>query len=265
MGDERQTLIGEMLAALKSGDSVLTASDGHAYTRNEMQECLAGWIPTSIEVKRLCELNHAIVVAAPHVSFDNWAEYFANRLAHDLKCGEVLAKNFRDEDGGRIPVSIGRHIHVNRPTESRKRGGKERDTERAREVFEEYRAALFAAGKNSPLELLIEIHGHRRHLKLEVATTGIDALDARLMRQAYVGLLEDNPCYPQLSIEPLDKLRFSAQRAKAEGSLGPAVCRAALHIEIPRPCRENETARSGFRPILSAWISSCIEIITVQA
>ncbi|MCB1059730.1 MAG: hypothetical protein KDB65_05845 [Calditrichaeota bacterium] len=264
MDDGRETLIGEMLAALKNGDTVLAASDGRTYSHKEMQGRLVEWIPTSIEAKRVCELSSAVVVAAPHVSFDNWAEYFANRLAHDLRCGEVLAKNFRDEDGGKIPVSIGRHIHVNRPSESSKRGGRERETDRALRVFEEYRAALFAAGQNSPLDLLIEIHGHRRHLKLEVATAGVDEHTARELMQTYLGLTSDDSRQPQIAIEPIDRLKFSAKRAKEHGSLHPSVCKAALHIEIPRVCRENEEARGRFRPVLSSWLKSCIKLLTAR-
>jgi hypothetical protein len=265
MDGDRQALIGEMFAALKNGETIFAASDGRTYSHKEMQSHLAESIPTSIEVKRLCELNRAVVVAAPHVSFDNWAEYFANRLAHDLNCGEVLAKNFRDEDGGKIPFSIGRHIHVNRPTESLKRGGRERETDRARTAFEDYRTGLFTAGGKSPLDLLIEIHGHRRHLKLEVAATGIDKRIAQELNLAYNDAARSVSASPQLAIEPLDKLRFTAQRAKQNGSLHSSVCNAALHIEIPRSCRENEEVRSAFRPVLSNWLRTAIEIITAQA
>ncbi len=265
MGSDQDSLKREMLTALKEKIDPLKASDGRSYAKADMQRLLQEWIPTSIVVKRVSEPDSAIVIAAPHVSFDNWTEYFANRVAYDLKCGEVLAKNFRDDDGGLIPCSIGRHIHVNRPTESKRKGGVEHETPRAMAAFQKYRSALHEAGGMMPLMLLIELHGHRKHGRLEVATTGIDALAAKAMKEAYEALFSDGDVLPELAIEPLDELRFNAQRTKANGAMSHSVCRAALHVEIPRSCRESETARERFRPILSSWLSMCIATINPYA
>ncbi len=259
MGNDREALKRELFAALASDSGSYSTPDGRIMSHHEIRELLQEWIPTGVFVKRRCDRTPSVVVAAPHVSFDNWTEYYANRVAHDLNCGEVLAKNFRDEDGGQIPVSIGRHIHVNRPTESKRRGEAEGVTPRAQAVFLQYREALAEAGGQQPLDLLIELHGHRRNLRLEVATVGINQNVAAELKDAYQNLATGNAALPHLYIEPLDKLRFSARRAKQNGSLTSGVCRAGLHIEIPRFCRENETARRSFRPILSTWLLACIE------
>ncbi len=261
MDGDREALMREMFAALANKVDLLTASDGRTYPKAEMQRLLQEWIPTNVVVKRICALDEGIVVAAPHVSFDNWTEYFANRLAYDLNCGQVLAKNFRDDGGGTIPVSIGRHIHVNRPTESKRKGGVEHETPRAMAAFQKYRSALHEAGRIMPLTLLIELHGHRRHTKLEVATTGISATQAAQIKRCYAELSEVDLRLPELAIEPLDEIRFTAQGTKANGSLAPKICRVALHIEIPRYCREDEDARSRFRPVLSEWLKRSIETL----
>ncbi|MCB9367037.1 MAG: hypothetical protein H6506_02370 [Calditrichaeota bacterium] len=251
--DRDEQLISELINALKSGVERYRASDGVTYTNADLKTALQELIPAEIIVKRVCDSGRAIVVAAPHVSFDNWTEYFANRLAFDLECGEVLARNFRDDDGGRIPVSIGRHIHVNRPTESRSRSGAEFTTERASQIFESYVHALEQAVSQRPLELLIELHGHRNHAKLDVATSGISRDCAQELKNEYQQLVQDSNT-PELRIEPLDTLRFRARRAKSTGSLQTSVCLKALHIEIPRRCREHAQARETFRPILTEWI-----------
>jgi len=261
MDGDREALMREMFAALADKVDPLAASDGRTYPKAEMQRLLQEWIPTSIVVKRICSLDEGIVVATPHVSFDNWTEYFANRLAFDLNCGQVLAKNFRDDDGRTIPVSIGRHIHVNRPTESKRKGGAEHETPRAIATFQKYRSALHEAGRIMPLTLLIELHGHRRHTKLEVATTGITAQQATLLKERYAQISQVDLRLPELAIEPLDELRFNALGTKANGSLAPKICHAALHIEIPRNCREDEDARSRFRPALSEWLKQSIEVL----
>ncbi len=261
MDGERESLMREMFAALANKVDPLTATDGKTYPKAEIQRLLQEWIPTTVLVKRICSLDEGIVVAAPHVSFDNWTEYFANRLAYDLNCGQVLAKNFRDDDSGAIPTSIGRHIHVNRPTESKRKGGVEHETPRAMAAFQKYRSALHEAGRIMPLTFLIELHGHRRHTKLEVATTGISAALAAKLKQTYFELSQVDLRMPEIAIEPLDELRFTAQGTKANGSLAAKICRMALHIEIPRSCRENEDARSRFRPVLSEWLRQSIEIL----
>lgn len=265
MGRDDQLLIDELVSALKEGRERFSARDGRIYDKSGLQLRLQELIPADIVVMRKCALASSIVVAAPHVSFDNWTQYFANRLAPDLNCGEVIARNFRDDDGGTIPVSIGRHIHVNRPTESKHRGGMEQESERALPVFREYVQALFTAGGASPIELLIELHGHHHHSSLEVATVGIDMVTAHEIKQAYLMAAEDYSDSPALLIEPLDKLKYQALRAKESGSLMPTVCKYALHIEIPRQCRENASGREQFRPLLAEWMRRAHDCLGIAA
>jgi len=252
-----------MFSALRAGRDLDHA--GIRYSRDEMHDLLCAWIPAEIIVMRACAAGPSVVIAAPHVSFDNWTQYFANRVAADLKCGEVIARNFRDDDGGVMPISIGRHIHVNRPTESTRKGGAERQTDRARQVFEQYRVALGHAGRALPLDLLIELHGHRQHTRMEVATYGLTLDEARRCRDAYEKLREATPGLPDIAIEPLDVLQFTARQAKELGSLREENCRRALHIEIPRTCREDERARSAFRPLLADWLSFCVTELAPQS
>lgn len=261
MGSDREALKREMFAALANKVDPLIATDGRSYSKAVMQELLQEWIPTSVVVKRECPDDAGIVVAAPHVSFDNWTEYFANRLAYDLNCGQVLAKNFRDDDGGAIPAPIGRHLHVNRPTESRRKGSAESESPRAMAAFQKYRSALHEAGRIMPLRLLIELHGHRKNSRLEVATTGFSEQKASYLKECYAKLVASDLRLPVLAIEPIDTLKLTAQNAKSKGSLTPKICHTALHIEIPRSCRENEDARTRFRPILSEWSRQVIEIV----
>jgi hypothetical protein len=200
-------------------------------------------IPATIEVWDVCAGEFAVVVAAPHVSFDGWTEYFCNRIAPALQSGRVIAKNFRDDDGHEVPVSIGRHIHVNRPTESRERGGEEFETELAQRVCDDYVRALRDSGGRSQLDLLIEVHGHHRHEQIEIATTGISDFEARRIRDMYLMKCADVEL-PQLLIEPLDKLYYTAESAKRKGSLRSDVTRCALHIEIPKPWRKDAVRRA---------------------
>lgn len=262
MDDADNRLITELSSALRSGVTRYSASDGREYTREGLREKLQELIPTEIVVKRICDTVPAIVVAAPHVSFDNWTEYFANRLAADLSCGEVLARNFRDDDGNRIPASIGRHIHVNRPTESEGRRSAEHETDRAQIVFRAYVKALQEACGGFPLTLLIELHGHRRHANIEVATAGIDAGTAHAIKQDYYEVARLQAEAPELAIEPIDKLRYLATRAKQIGSLHRDVCQIGMHIEIPRRCRETKAARENFRPTLTEWIRRSVTHLT---
>lgn len=207
-------------------------------------------IPAKIEVWDVCVGEFAVVVAAPHVSFDGWTEYYCNRIAPALKAGRVIAQNFRDDNGHDIPVSIGRHIHVNRPTESRERGGEEFETERAKRVCEDYVAALRKSGGKSRLDLLIELHGHHRHEKIEIATTGIRDNEAERFRKSYLTNFSGRE-YPDLLIEPLDRLYFTAELAKTKGSLRNDVTASALHIEIPKVWRKDAARREMLCAALS--------------
>lgn len=251
----------ELIQALQERRDSLTARDGRLYYREDMQSRLRELIVADVVVMHKCSLPISMVIAAPHVSFDNWTQYYANRLAPALQAGEVLARNFRDEDGGKIPVSIGRHIHVNRPTESEQRGGREFATARARAAHEEYLDALFKAGGGEPLDLLIEVHGHHAHSTLEVATTGITPDEAHEMLSAYSIAKGDLLGIPELRIEPLHEIRYAARAAKESGSLRSVVSARTLHIELPRQCRDSAANRESFLPVLREWLRRCVSAI----
>lgn len=255
----------ELIQALQERRNQFTARDGRLYYSQDMQSRLRELIVADVLVMRKCSLPIGMVIAAPHVSFDNWTQFYANRLAPALQAGEVLARNFRDEDGGTIPVSIGRHIHVNRPTESERRGGREFESERARAVHEEYLEALHTAGGRKPLDLLIELHGHHGHNALEVATTGITSVAASEMLSAYSIAKGDLLGYPDLRIEPLHEVRYAARAAKETGSLRSGVCSHSLHIELPRQCRDSAKNRDAFLPVLQEWLRRCVSAIEFRA
>lgn len=263
MADDRAALIQAMFAALRDGSGCEVA--GEQLSGDRLRERLREWIPAEVIVMRQCPGGKSVVIAAPHVSFDNWTQYYANRLAKDLDCGEVIARNFRDDDGGTMPASIGRHIHVNRPTESSRKGAAEHETPRAHEAFADYCAALAQADGGLPLKLLIELHGHHRTSALEVATVGLSDEDAVKMQSAYKRIAEREGNVPVLAIEPLHALRFTASQAKSIGSLRPAICARALHLELPRSCREHEQARSRFRPLLAEWLGECVHVLAATA
>ena len=225
------------------------------------RELLQEVIPARIEVRSICARRIAAVAAAPHASFDNWSEYFCNRAARRLGLGRVIAINFRDQDRRKIPLSIGRHIHVNRPFESDGPGEPERETERAREIHEEYLAALCqASGRETlPMDLLVEFHSHRQTPFHGSAATGLSADRARELADAYQTRREREPRLPELRIEPLHELQWRAEAAKAYGSLRAEVARCGLHIEIPREMRLSEPLRSACSEALIASIAPLLD------
>lgn len=230
------------------------------------REILQELIPASIEVRGVCSRSVAVVAAAPHTRFDNWSEYFCNRAASKLGLGRVIATNYRDQDGKRIPVSIGRHIHVNRPFESDGPGELERETTRAREIHEKYLAALRqASGRETlPMDLLVEFHSQRQTPFLEIATTGLPRELAQVLSEVYRDRRASEPLLPELRIEPLHELQWRAEMAKARGSLRPEVTAHGMHVEIPRNTRRAETFRAACSAALVAMIASLLERLESQ-
>lgn len=250
----------ELITFLKSNQESLALGPGTRLNRVQVQERLQELVPAYIEIRGACTGDRAVVAAAPHVSFDHWSEYFCNRVATRFSLGWVVAKHYRDQDQLHIPVSIGRHLHVNRPTESDKPGGSERVTERARAAYEDYVSALAEAGNGPlPLDLLVEFHSHRQSPHVEIATTGIDEASAKDLHNAWETLRKNSPEIPELRIEPFHAVRFTAAGAKQQGSLQPAVCRRALHIEIPRGLRNSESMRQLANGQILAWLETVLE------
>jgi hypothetical protein len=235
----------QLFAFLGSDSAEFGTLSGRKLSRGEVRDLLQELIPATIEVRGVCRRSVAAVAAAPHVSFDNWSEYFCNRIARRTRIGWVIAKNFRDQHSLTIPISIGRHIHVNRPTESNGPGQAERETERARGVHQRYLSALAeASGRGAlPMDLLFEFHSHHRTPYLEIATAGLTAERAQELAEVYERRRVKRPLLPELKIAPLHTLRLAADNARREGSIRGDVAQVALHIEVPREARQSDHAR----------------------
>lgn len=247
----------ELIAFLQSADMERTTKLGQL-SRSEAQLLLQRLIVAEIQVRGKSNRKIQAVLSAPHAGFDHWSEYYCNRLAPALNMGWVVALNFRDQDHLRIPVSIGRHVHVNRPTESSGPGQRESRTERAEKIFSDYATALREAATHTGdirIDLLIELHSHKHSDIIEIATTGIDASEARLIKELYADVIRGEN-FPELKIEPLDNLYWRAERAKSEGILRPEYVRRGLHVELPRGLRNSEQARVNGVKIMQELFSA---------
>ncbi len=253
----------QLFAFLGGDDTEFRIMGGKPLSRADARQLLQELIPAKVEVLDVCKRSSAVVAAAPHVSFDNWSEYFCNRAARQLGLGRVIARNYRDQDGHRIPVFIGRHVHVNRPTESNGPGKLERETERARAVHQAYLAALAEAGGRGklPLDLLVEFHSHRRTPFLEIASVGLTGEQAERLAAVYEKQRQQSALLPELRIEPLHELRLTAEGAKQAGSLRAEVAQCALHIEVPREARRAEEFRAKCREAVNEMIESLLQNI----
>jgi len=256
----------QLFAFLGSDATEFGLIGGRKLSRDDVRELLQELIPAQIEVRGVCRREIAAVTAAPHVSFDNWSEYFCNRIARRLRIGWVVAKNFRDQHSQTIPVFIGRHVHVNRPTESNGPGQCERETERARDVHRRYLAALAEAGGrgNLPIELLIELHSHHRTADLEIASAGLTASTANVLADIYGQRRVERPQLPEMKIAPLHALRLTADAARQNGSIRTEIARAALHIEVPREARQDESSRRSMCAALVAVSEALLQNMSAK-
>jgi hypothetical protein len=256
----------QLFAFLGSDQQDLRFISGRRITREEARTYLQELLPAEVQVRGICTLPHAIVVAAPHVHFDHWSEYFCNRVARKLNAGWVVAVNFRDGDSQTIPVPIGRHIHVNRPFESSRPGSIEYESDRARDVYDQYIAALRAASGHDrlPLDLLIEFHAHHRTPHVEIATAGLSMATAQAMSALYERECAQKPLLPELRLEPLHEVRLTAETAKRAGSLQPTVTHCALHIEIPREARQSEQHRQALLSVLLHVLNPLLNVPPAQ-
>ncbi len=255
-----ELMISKLFDFLQGEELVITLEGIGELDRQAAQAKLRELIPATIEVKQVCKHSAAIVIAAPHVRFDGWSEHFTRLAAKENSTGRVIACNFRDENQYDIPVSIGRHIHVNRPTESAMLHGREIETTRAREAFEQYVKAVSQAGSsNLPIDLLIEFHGHRRNDTIEIATVGVEKELAEAMLEVYHDSHTGNDVLPELRIEPIHRLHFSAVRAKRDGVMRAEIARQAVHIELPRSLRRPEPNRIRTWKLLRPLIGFIVE------
>lgn len=183
------------------------------------------------------------VVAAPHGTSDAFTDQIAAEIAQRTGFGLVVASGFSLEPD--TPQHPGRRYQVNRPTEGIPGRSPREETEspEARRVYLEFERRVREVAR-APLALYVEIHGNGRREtagQLEIATVGLDALDAWRIR-TLLELVRDarvraHPGAPRLAVrvEPIDPIRYTASGAKQTGILRQA--ERALHIEIPRSAR----------------------------
>jgi hypothetical protein len=171
------------------------------------------------------------VIGAPHGSYDARTSWVARRLSQATGFAAVIAKGFTPTETG------GTRINVNRPTERATRSGaSEIHTERAAEIYRVFKS-LVLEGSAAPIEFYVDIHHYTGGDKIQVATVGLTAAEAGLVKKLYLRIRdhqisgEPDLRGAELWIEPLDRLDLTARGAKAEGIL--TLARTALHIELP--------------------------------
>lgn len=210
------------------------------------------------------------VVAAPHEGFDDHTGPMARELGQALGWGWVIADGFRSR-------AQRRWINVNRPTERpwQDEGfGRTRETDRAARVYAEYQRHVDAASGRTPLDLIVEIHGHARTVEtadgarvkvqaIELATRGFEVEALRALRARFGALARelDPADRVPLAIEQLDPeyefaglsvpFYFGASGAKEAGSLSPARAARALHFELPQKVRFDPERRARYVRLLT--------------
>jgi hypothetical protein len=185
--------------------------------------------------------SQGVVIAAPHGTYDIRTDALAKNVARMLNAGYVIARGFS---------STASRINVNRPTEGAGQiCERERRTQRARNVYEQYVRLIEKSSEGKPLRLYVELHGHSSlpfpH-RLEIATKGISFEEARRVKEQFPLFLAQAkavyPAYPELElrIEPVDTVFFGAGCNKKIGYLSTGRMARALHMEIPRSARAPE-------------------------
>lgn len=184
----------------------------------------------------------AILITAPHGTYDANTALLATRIARRLGAGYVAARQFTADRT---------RINVNRPTEGAGLAcAQERHTVRAQEVYDLYTRLLRTVAAGRPLRLYVEIHGNsnpRSARQIEIATSGISPSEVQSVKEDYPAVLartrERLPAYPELTllVEPLDRMFFTASCAKSVGILSTDFAPRAIHFELPRSTRERES------------------------
>ena len=180
----------------------------------------------------------AVLIAAPHGTFDSNTAPIALEAARLLGAGHVTTQRF---------VVDRVRLNVNRPTEGASLScAQEARTDRARDVYENYAGLVSKASSGRPLLLYVEVHGNSRSQsseRIEVAARGISADQAKKIKDAYAAILakvrKEDSGYPDLAlaIEPRDQIFFTASCAKSLGILASDLAPRALHFELPRSAR----------------------------
>lgn len=205
-----------------------------------------------------------IVVAAPHGTSDPFTGDVAAEVARRTGFGLVVATGFAIDAETR--EGPGRRYQVNRPMEGvpGRPATDEVVTDDARRVYESYEGRVREAAQG-PLAFYVEVHGNNRHEsadRIEVATVGVDAEQARRLRTLFELVrdahLRAQPGGPRLAVlvEPADRVLYSASGAKREGILRlPA---RALHIELPRAARAEW--RDLYTAVLADFLAQAVAL-----
>jgi hypothetical protein len=214
--------------------ALLSVAHGQERSRHALGEF--EWLPSS----------SGVVIAAPHGTFDANTGPIVVEAARQAQAGYLVARRF-------VVDKI--RINVNRPTEGAFLGcSQEPQTERARDVYAAYSAALTRAAAGNPLRLYVEVHGNsnpKTAQNIEVATVDITAAEAQAVKDAYAEMLArvrgSVRDFPELAllVEPVDRITYSAACAKKLGALSVGFAPRAVHFEFPRSAREGDAIRGS--------------------
>lgn len=215
------------------------------------------------------EVHTGVVVAAPHEGFDSHTAPMARQIARELGTGWVTATNFRK-------TKLRRWFDVNRPTQRfwvEGRRGRGQVTEQGTQVYAEYQKRVDAASGRTPLDLLVEIHGHARRARvegrvvkvhvIELATRGFEREELVALKARYEEALAALPEGDRVAliVEQLDEtyvyrgveleFYFGASGSKRAGSLSPERAKKALHFECPSHVRFDPERRKRYASLFA--------------
>jgi hypothetical protein len=204
-----------------------------------------------------------VVIGAPHGTYDEYTAEIVKRLAFRTGLAAVIARGFTPTEAG------GWRINVNRPTEKTFLAPEfEVSTSRSQEAFNGFRnLVLDAAGGD--IRLYVDVHQYGRDSTIQIATVGINAAQARSIKQGYQiirdRLLKVNPDIErvELLIEPLDEVEIGAWAAKANGIL--SIAEKSLHIELPlHSALRSEKSRALYTNVISEFIKQSIRQLSTE-
>lgn len=222
-------------------------------------------------------VHTGVVIAAPHEGFDSHTAPMAQGIAEALGAGWVTATNFRQ-------TRLERWFDVNRPTQSfwvDGRRGRGEVTDQARQVYAAYQARVDKASGRTPLQLLVEIHGHARRASIngqtvkvqviELATRGFSEGDLRQLKARYERLQRElSPAdRVPLAVEQLDEVYeyqgaklefyFGASGSKQAGSLSAERTQRALHFECPSDVRFDPERRALYTQLFAKLLAPLLK------
>lgn len=221
-------------------------------------------------------LHTGVVIAAPHEGFDSHTAPMARGIAEALGTGWVTATNFRQ-------TKLERWFDVNRPTQRlwvEGRRGAGQVTDLAEVVYAAYQERVDRASGRTPLELLVEIHGHARRASIggqtvkvqviELATRGFSEAELRRLKERYERLVKelDPADRVALAVEQLDEVYeyrgarlefyFGASGSKQAGSLSSKRTQRALHFECPSHVRFDPERRARYTKLFATLLAPLV-------